>query len=168
MCNELARIGKGEKDMSNNALESESSQSVEINDLVCFAIYSASTAMNRTYKPYLSKLGLTYPQYITLSALWHEDGVTVGHLCKTLMIETNTLTPILQRLEKQELVTRERGQDDERQVIVRLTTDGWDIKRNQPDIISCVAADTDFDRHTLNNLVASITELRDNLNENNA
>lgn len=154
--------------MSNTALELKFDQPIKISDLICFAIYSASTAMNRAYQPYLSKLGLTYPQYITLSALWHRDGVTVGTLCRSLKMETNTMTPILQRLEKQELITRERGREDERQVIVRLTAEGSNIKENQRDIVNCVIAETDFDRNTLDELITSITELRNNLSENSA
>lgn len=154
--------------MSNNVSEPKANQPASINDLFCFAVYSASTAISRAYQPYLSKLGLTYPQYITLSALWEEDNVTLGCLCQVLRLETNTLTPILQRLEKRELIIRERGHDDGRKVMIRLTSEGRTLARNQSDIFNCVVADTDFDRNTLDNLVFTITELRDNLIENNS
>ncbi|MEW7009726.1 MULTISPECIES: MarR family winged helix-turn-helix transcriptional regulator [unclassified Lentilitoribacter] len=154
--------------MPSNIYESEPDSEIKISNLICFAIYSASTAMNRTYQPYLSKLGLTYPQYITLSALWQKDRVTVGSLCRSLQMETNTLTPILQRLEGRALVTRVRGEKDERQVIVELTPEGKSIKKNQIDIVNCITADTELDRHTLEELVAGIIELRDNLNEKSA
>lgn len=153
--------------MLNDSLDSDSKQPVHINDLICFAIYSASTAMNRAYQPYLSKLGLTYPQYITLSALWQNDGVTVGSLCRSLKVETNTLTPLLKRLEKQGLIARKRGKEDERQVIIWLTNEGRNIKQHQSGITDCVIAETDIDHKTLDDLVASITKLRDNLNGNN-
>lgn len=152
--------------MPKDTLDPKPNQSAHIENMICFAIYSASTAMNRAYQPYLSKLGLTYPQFITLSVLLHGDGATVGSLCRSLKMETNTLTPILQRLEKQELITRERGRKDERQVIVRLTTEGQSMMEKQQDIVNCIIADTDFDRSTLDDLIASTTELRDNLNEN--
>jgi DNA-binding MarR family transcriptional regulator len=83
-------------------------------------------------------------------------------------METNTLTPILQRLEGRALVTRVRGEKDERQVIVELTPEGKSIKKNQIDIVNCITADTELDRHTLEELVAGIIELRDNLNEKSA
>ena len=69
-------------------------------DLICFALYSANQAMNRSYQPHLSALGLTYPQYIALVGLWEGDGITVGQLCERLFTETSTLTPVLKRLEK--------------------------------------------------------------------
>ena len=68
-----------------------------LDDQLCFAIYSANTAINRMYRPYFSKLGLTYPQYIALLALWETDDVTVGALGKRLFLDTNTLTPLLKR-----------------------------------------------------------------------
>ena len=84
-------------------------------ELICFALYSASHAMNRSYQPHLSALALTYPQYIALVGLWEGDGITVGQLCERLFTETSTLTPVLKRLEKQGHIERRRGKHDERQ-----------------------------------------------------
>ncbi len=92
-----------------------------LDDQLCFAIYSANTAINRMYRPYLSKLGLTYPQYIALLALWETDDVTVGALGKRLYLDTNTLTPLLKRLEGMGHLTRTRDPRDERVVRIRLT-----------------------------------------------
>jgi DNA-binding MarR family transcriptional regulator len=93
-------------------------------DFLCFAIYSANLAFGRAYKPILEALGLTYPQYITLVALWEEDNRTVGSLGETLFLESNTLTPLLKKLEAMGYVRRQRDPADERQVVVSLTDSG--------------------------------------------
>jgi len=95
-------------------------------DFLCFAIYSANLAYGRAYKPILEKLGLTsYTQYITIVALWEEDaGLTVGALGEKLFLESNTLTPILKKLDELGYVKRQRDPKDERQVLVSLTPAG--------------------------------------------
>lgn len=93
-------------------------------DMLCFALYSAQQAMQAAYKPLLEPLGLTYPQYLAMSALWAEGEQTVGQLGATLGLETNTLTPLLKRLEAAGLVTRRRDPADERQVRVALSPQG--------------------------------------------
>jgi MarR family transcriptional regulator, organic hydroperoxide resistance regulator len=93
-------------------------------DFLCFAIYSANLAYGRAYKPILEELGLTYPQYITIVALWEEDNQTVGSLGEKLFLESNTLTPMLKKLEGMGYVRRQRDPRDERQVVVTLTDAG--------------------------------------------
>ena len=83
-------------------------------DMICFAVYAASHALNRAYQPLLKTLDLTYPQYIALTVLWENDGQTVGAMGKRLGMESNTLTPLLKRLETAGHVTRARGKDDDR------------------------------------------------------
>lgn len=95
-----------------------------LGELLCFAIYSANLAFGRTYKPMLDELGLTYPQYIALVALYEEEGVTVSRLGEKLFLDSNTLTPLLKRLETAGLVDRRRDLRDERQVLVSLTPAG--------------------------------------------
>ena len=80
-----------------------------LNQLLCFSLYSASMAVNRTYKPLLDELGITYPQYLVLNALWEEDGQTVGSIAERLSLESSTVTPLIKRLESAALLTRERG-----------------------------------------------------------
>lgn len=100
--------------------------SAQLADFLCFAIYSANLAYGRAYKPILEKLGLpSYTQYITIVALWEEDdGLTVSALGEKLFLESNTLTPILKKLEDLGYVTRQRDPKDERQVRVSLTPEG--------------------------------------------
>ena len=93
-------------------------------DFLCFAIYSANLAYGRAYKPILEELGLTYPQYIAIVALWEEDHQTVGSLGEKLFLESNTLTPMLKKLEGMGYLRRQRDPVDERQVFVSLTDAG--------------------------------------------
>ena len=93
-------------------------------DFLCFAIYSANLAYGRAYKPGLEKLGLTYTQYIAIVALWEEDNQTVSSLGEKMFLESNTLTPILKKLEEMGYLRRQRDPSDERQVRVSLTDAG--------------------------------------------
>src|SRR3954453_3321377 len=93
-------------------------------DFLCFAIYSANLAYGRAYKPILEELGLTYTQYITIVALWEDDNQTVSGLGEKLFLESNTLTPILKKLEAMGYLRRQRDPADERQVRVSLTDAG--------------------------------------------
>ena len=93
-------------------------------DFLCFAIYSANLAYGRAYKPILEELGLTYTQYIAIVALWEQDNQTVSGLGAQLFLESNTLTPILKKLETMGYLRRQRDSADERQVIISLTDAG--------------------------------------------
>lgn len=96
----------------------------KLQDFLCFAIYSANLAYGRAYKPILEKLGLTYTQYIAIVALWEDDNQTVSSLGEKLFLESNTLTPILKKLEEMGYLKRQRDPKDERQVLVSLTPAG--------------------------------------------
>jgi DNA-binding MarR family transcriptional regulator len=104
--------------------ESKKPSGPRLADFLCFAIYSANLAFGRAYKPILEQLGLTYPQYITIVALWEEDNQTVSSLGEKLFLESNTLTPLLKKLEAMGYVRRRRDPADERQVVVSLTDSG--------------------------------------------
>jgi len=93
-------------------------------DFLCFAVYSANLTFGKAYKPLLDALGLTYTQYITVIALYEDGEQTVSRLGETLFLESNTLTPILKKLEGMGYVSRERDSSDERQVLVNLTKEG--------------------------------------------
>jgi MarR family transcriptional regulator, organic hydroperoxide resistance regulator len=95
---------------------------------LCFAVYSANIAINRAYRPLLDRLGITYPQYLILSALWEQDGQTIGTIADRLALESSTVTPSVKRMEAAGLVTRERNAKDERQVIVKLTVKGAGLR----------------------------------------
>ncbi|MFF4435160.1 MarR family winged helix-turn-helix transcriptional regulator [Streptomyces sp. NPDC001513] len=98
--------------------------SLRLEDQLCFALYAASRAVTASYRPLLDELGLTYPQYLVMLALWERDSLSVRDLGAALQLESSTLSPLLKRLEANGLVLRERRVDDERSVAVRLTEAG--------------------------------------------
>lgn len=132
-------------------------------ELICFAVYSASHAFSRAYSPMLKRLNLTYPQYIALTVLWEEDGLSVGTLCERLRLESSTVTPLLKRLESLGHIERKRGSSDERQVFVHLTPSGRSLQQHAPGITRCIVDATGTDIDTLESLVKMIGMLRDNL-----
>lgn len=95
---------------------------------ICFPIYSASRLITKAYKPYLDKMGITYPQYLVLLTLWENNGLSVNQITKKLLLNTNTLSPLLKRMEKLELLKRNRSSEDERSVIVELTEKGQQLR----------------------------------------
>ncbi|MEG8014509.1 MarR family winged helix-turn-helix transcriptional regulator [Sphingomonas sp. 22R3R2A-7] len=100
----------------------------QLEDQLCYGLYSASMAIQRLYRPLLDELGLTYPQYLVMNVLWREDAQTVGTIAQHLALESSTLTPLLKRLETAELVKRLRNPDNERQVIISLTSQGTKLR----------------------------------------
>jgi MarR family transcriptional regulator, organic hydroperoxide resistance regulator len=106
---------------------------------LCFALYAASLAMTKLYKPLLDPLGLTYPQYLVMLVLWEQDGASVGELGERLALDSGTLTPLLKRLEAAGLVQRLRDAADERRVLLQLTAAGRALKaraRRVPAVIA--------------------------------
>jgi len=97
-------------------------------DFLCFAIYSTNLTFGKAYKPILDELGLTYPQYIAIAALWDEDLQTVTGLGEKLFLESNTLTPVLKKLQTMGYVHRQRDSLDERQVLISLTAKGRSLR----------------------------------------
>ena len=132
-----------------------------LGDFLCFAVYSANLAYGRAYKPILDALGLTYTQWIAIVALWEHDGQTVSGLGDKLFLESNTLTPILKKLESLGYVERRRDPRDERQVIVSLTAAGRALREQgaQRNLVQATGLDAGqfaAARRTMN-------EVRDNL-----
>lgn len=95
---------------------------------LCFPVYAASRLITREYQPFLDKLGITYPQYLVLMILWEEDGMPVNDIAKKLILNTNTITPLLKRMEQQGIIRRKRSRQDERKVIVQLTEKGREMQ----------------------------------------
>jgi DNA-binding MarR family transcriptional regulator len=103
-------------------------QVLRLDNQICFAVYSAAHAFNRVYKPLLDRLGLTYPQYLVMLVLWEADGVPVKQIGERLLLDSGTLTPLLKRLEQAGLLKRTRSTEDERQVLIGLTSEGHALK----------------------------------------
>ena len=111
-------------------------EQLKLENQFCFRLYSAARLMMGAYHPYLEPLGITYPQYLVLLVLWEQDKQPVCDIGKRLMLDTNTMTPLLQRMEKAGLITRTRGKEDTRQRIVSLTKQGkalYEQAQNIPD-----------------------------------
>ncbi|VVN40272.1 Organic hydroperoxide resistance transcriptional regulator [Pseudomonas fluorescens] len=106
----------------------------KLSDFLCFAVYSTNLAFGKAYKPILEQLGLTYTQYITIVALWEQDDQTVGSLGEKLFLESNTLTPILKKLEAMGYLQRQRDPEDERQVRISLTKEGRQLREGRPEL----------------------------------
>lgn len=134
-----------------------------VDELLCFAAYSTSLAFNRFYKPMLERMGLTYPQFLAMSLLWGEDGQTVGQLGDQLFLESNTLTPLIKRLEAAGLVRRERADDDERVVRVRLTDAGRAAAEDAACLPAAVISATSQTPEAMERLRDGLTALRDQL-----
>ena len=132
-------------------------------EMFCYGIYTASHLINRSYTPHLKRLGLTYPQYITLTLLWERDCQKVTELAAKLRMGTNTLTPLLKRLEASGLVKRNRGMQDGRQIIVELTSKGKALQQNAPHITACLINGTSLSHAELSELQRLLEKLSSGL-----
>ena len=112
----------------------EKEEQLKLENQVCFPIYSVSRLITRAYKPYLEKLDLTYPQYLVLLVLWEENQLSVNRIGQKLLLNTNTLSPLIKRMEKNDLLKRTRSKEDERTVLVSLTKKAQDIKQKAASI----------------------------------
>lgn len=106
----------------------ENSQ-LKLSNQICFPLYSVSRLITKAYKPYLDQMNITYPQYLVLMVLWENDSLFVSDIKEKLMLETNTLSPLLKRMEKLELIKRKRSIKDERKVIILLEQKGKLLKQ---------------------------------------
>ena len=134
---------------------------LRLDNQLCFAVYSASLAMTKLYKPLLDKLKLTYPQYLVMLVLWERDGLMVSELGERLSLDSGTLTPLLKRLEANGLVARIRDVADERRVHVGLTAAGRRLKARAASVPACLMAASQCSIEELVALTQQIQQLRD-------
>ena len=134
-----------------------------LDNQLCFALYSASLAMTKLYKPLLAELGLTYPQYLVMLVLWERDGVMVSELSDRLFLDSGTLTPLLKRLEAALLLVRVRDVADERRVHITLTAAGRKLKAKAALVPQCVAKASQTSLPELMQLTAQVQRLRNNM-----
>ena len=111
---------------------------MQLDNQLCFALYSTSLAMTKVYKPLLDDLGLTYPQYLAMLVLWERDGLMVSELGERLNLDSGTLTPLLKRLEVSGFISRIRDVEDERRVYITLTSSGRKLKTRATKIPGCI------------------------------
>lgn len=129
----------------------------------CFALYSASHAMTKTYKPMLDQLGLTYPQYLVMLVLWEQDAILVKEIGARLFLDSGTLTPLLKRLEANGLVSRNRDPHDERQVRIVLSPQGRALRKAAQDIPQQVLCASGQQVAALGKMRAELAQVRDDL-----
>jgi len=132
---------------------------------LCFALYAASLAMTKLYKPLLDPLGLTYPQYLAMLVLWEGDGVTVSQLGERLALDSGTLTPLLKRLEALGLLQRLRDAADERRVLLRLTPTGRRLRTSAQKVPVAIARATGCELGEITALTAQLQQLRQRLTD---
>ena len=111
---------------------------LKLHSQLCFRLYTASRLITQTYYPLLDKLGITYPQYLVLMVLWEEDGLKVMELARRLYLDSNTMTPLVQRMEKVGLVDRVKSEEDARETFVSLTKHGKELEEMAKDIPFCM------------------------------
>ena len=141
-----------------------SDQLLRLDNQICFAVYSAAHAFNRVYKPLLDRLGLTYPQYLVMLVLWERDGVPLKDIGERLFLDSGTLTPLLKRLEAAQLVKRTRSTEDERQVLIALTSQGQALKDRARNVPQSILSASDCTVPELVAMKNEIVALRDRLN----
>ena len=136
---------------------------LQLDNQLCFALYSTSLAMTKLYKPLLEKLGLTYPQYLAMLVLWEKDGLMVSELGERLYLDSGTLTPLLKRLEASGLVARLRNVADERRVHITLSPAGRKLKALAAKIPGCILTASQCSILELTTLTKQVQALRERL-----
>jgi DNA-binding MarR family transcriptional regulator len=136
---------------------------LQLDNQLCFALYSTSLAMTKLYKPMLEEMGLTYPQYLAMLVLWEQDGLTVSELGERLYLDSGTLTPLLKRMETAGLVSRLRAVQDERRVHITLTAAGRKLKARAAKIPGCIMSATQCSIPELVSLTQQVQSFRKRL-----
>ena len=142
-----------------------SSFSTKLEDQLCFALYTTSNALTRFYRPHLERLGLTYPQYLVMLALWERDKLMVKDLGARLGLDSGTMTPLLKRLENAGLVRRQRDAQDERRVVISLSAKGSALAAQAADVPTVIAGATGLSAAEIEALVERLAAVRRNLHD---
>lgn len=135
-------------------------EQLKLSNQFCFPVYAASRLITRAYQPLLENLGITYPQYLVLMILWENDHVSVNEIAQQLILNTNTVTPLLKRMEKIGLISRKRSETDERKMIVSLSNKGIKLREEAAVIPEKLAKKMDVETFTMDDII----DLRDKLN----
>ena len=143
---------------------SDGDAALRLGNQLCFAVYAAGHAFNSAYKKLLAPLGLTYPQYLVMLVLWERDGVAVKEIGERLYLDSGTLTPLLKRLEQAGMIRRTRSREDERQVLIDLTSQGRALKDKARAVAPSILAASQCSVAELSAMKDEIVALRDRLN----
>ncbi|MBQ0155136.1 MAG: MarR family transcriptional regulator [Bacteroidales bacterium] len=114
-------------------------EQLKLDNQLCFRLYTAARLVTSAYTPYFKKFGITYPQYLVLMVLWEKDNRVISEITDLLKLETNTVTPLLQRMEKQGLIVRQKSVSDSRQRLVSLTKEGKKLEEQIKEVPNCLA-----------------------------
>ena len=114
-------------------------EQLKLDNQLCFRLYTASRLITASYTPFFKEMGITYPQYLVLMMLWEKDNRIISEITEKLLLETNTVTPLLQRMEKEGLVVRQKSASDSRQRIISLTPKGKELEEKIKDVPNCLA-----------------------------
>ncbi|WP_368184947.1 MarR family winged helix-turn-helix transcriptional regulator [Aestuariibius sp. HNIBRBA575] len=133
---------------------------LRIEDQLCFALYSASRAITKEYRTLLAPMGITYPQYLALMALWQQDGLMVQQIATQLQVDQATVTPLVKRLEKLGIVDRIRSKDDERRVEVFLTAKGRGLYHDAVQVPGAIGCAIGVDPTQAQDLIAQMNAIK--------
>ncbi len=139
--------------------------SLFLDNQLCFALYAASLAMTKTYRPLLAPLGLTYPQYVVMLALWQQRELTAGALAQAVALDAGTLVPLVRKLVAQGLLARRRSDEDDRVVLISVTPAGQALQQRAHAVHAQVGCSTKSSASERNALTASLQALRSALSE---
>lgn len=114
-------------------------EQLKLDNQLCFRLYTAARLVTSAYTPYFKEFGITYPQYLVLMVLWEKDNRVISEITELLKLETNTVTPLLQRMEKQGLIVRQKSVSDSRQRVVSLTKEGKKLEEEIKEVPNCLA-----------------------------
>ena len=137
-------------------------ETMKLANQLCFPLYAASRNVIGLYTPWLKPLGLTYTQYIVLLVLWEKDGITVGEICRKLMLDNGTLSPLLKKMQQAGFVERKRSAEDDRVVVVTLTEEGKALQEKAKDVPGKVAGCIDLPEEKAKQLYTLLYELLEN------
>jgi DNA-binding MarR family transcriptional regulator len=129
-------------------------EQLKLENQICFPLYAASRLITKEYQPYLDELHITYPQYLVLLVLWETDKISVNEIAHRLLLNTNTITPLLKRMEADGILQRTRSDEDERKVIIQLTVKGLDMKLSASEIPAKLTSGIKPEEFSLEELVA--------------
>lgn len=139
---------------------------LQLDNQLCFAVYSTNLAINKHYRLWLTPLKLTYPQYLVMLVLWQQDDVTLSQIGEQLFLDSATLTPLLKRLENAGWVLRHRSRNDERHVVITLTPEGLALKEKAKNIPALLRQTLTCRADDIVVLKAQLEQLRQQLNSN--
>lgn len=152
-------------DQTITPLDAQSQKALQLDQQLCFALYSTSLAMTKVYKPLLDKLGLTYPQYLIMLILWQNDGLALKDVGEQLQIDSGALTPVIKRMEAMGLLVRTRNPHNERTLEIRLSKAGWAMRQQAVQVNRTVGLSCGMAEAEIHGLRQELVQLRAELSK---